>query len=61
MRHEFKYVPAARTEPEIPMKRFKEKTFTSLGQNDAIGVPDSFIKRKFGAKRNARQRVNDDD
>lgn len=58
-RPEFRYVPAA--PPEPPVKRFKEKTITSLGENDAIGVPDSFKKRKFAGKRNARQRLDDDD
>lgn len=60
-RPEFKYVPAVHMETEVPVKRFKEKTITSLGQTDAIGVPDSFKKRKFGGNRNARQRMNDDD
>lgn len=61
VRRDFVYVPAAHIKPEAPVKRFKEKTITSLGQNDAIGVPDSFKKRKFAGKRNARQRLDDDD
>lgn len=60
-RPEFKYVAAAHVPPEPVVKRFKEKTITSLGQTDAIGVSDSFKKRKFGGNRNARQRLNDDD
>lgn len=58
-RTEYSYVPAVSIEP--PPKVFKEKTVTSLTDEDN-SVPNTFIKRKFGGnKRNARQRLDDDD
>lgn len=54
------YVPAATVEP--PPKVFKEKTVQSLADDDDCSVPNTFKKRKFGGnKRNARQRLDDDD
>lgn len=49
----------AEEEPPVPAKRFKEKTVTSLTVDPSI--PSTFKKRTFGnAKRNARQRTDDD-
>lgn len=59
--HEYKYVPAVTIVPEVPVKKFKEKTISSLDDSDSLAVPDSFKKRKFGNKRNARQRLDDDE
>lgn len=56
---EYGYVPVT-TEIEPPPRVFKEKTVTSLA-NDDVTIPNTFKKRKFGGKRNARQRVDDDD
>lgn len=56
---EYFYVPAATIEP--PPRVFKEKTVKSLTDEDCC-VPNTFKKRKFGGnKRNARQRLDDDD
>ncbi|KAJ8981656.1 hypothetical protein NQ317_000884 [Molorchus minor] len=46
-------------EPEPVVKEFKEKAVTSL---DNTGESSSFKKRKIvsGAKKNSRQRINDD-
>ncbi|CAH0554614.1 unnamed protein product, partial [Brassicogethes aeneus] len=51
------YVPVIEVEPEPVVKEFKEKTVSSLE-----GGETSFKKRKIpgGAKRNTRQRVDDD-
>lgn len=58
---DFCYVPAATTEIEPPPKIFKEKTVKSLTDQDN-SIPDTFKKRKFGGnKRNARQRLDDDE
>lgn len=58
---EYAYVPAATIEVAPPPKIFKEKTVTSLTDQDA-SVPNTFKKRKFGGnKRNARQRFDDDE
>lgn len=58
---DFYYVPAVTTEIEPPPKVFKEKTVKTLADQDT-SVPDTFKKRKFGGnKRNARQRLDDDD
>lgn len=57
----FEYEPPVQYEPEPPVRQFKEKTITILNDEDTLMVPDSFKKRKFGnAKRNARQRLDDD-
>lgn len=59
--NEFVYVPVATTEIEPPPKIFKEKTVKSLTDEDAT-VSNTFKKRKFGGnKRNARQRLDDDE
>lgn len=56
---EFSYVPAVNTEVMPPPRIFKEKTVTSL-TNEDDSVPNTFKKRKFGGnKRNARQRIDD--
>lgn len=58
-RNDFSYVPAVSFEP--PPKVFKEKTVTSLTDEDN-SIPNTFKKRTFGGnKRNARQRLDDDD
>lgn len=57
VKHEFVYVPAANVVPEPPEKRFKEKVVTSLAETADGG---EFRKRKVAAKRNVRQRVDDD-
>lgn len=54
------YAPVTTTFEPQP-KVFKEKTVKSLADDDC-NVSDTFKKRKIGGnKRNARQRVNDDD
>ncbi|KAJ6649790.1 WW domain-binding protein 4 [Pseudolycoriella hygida] len=59
--HNYVYVPAAHTEPEPPIKKFKEKTITSLPVDDeSAGAFSTFKKRKIAIKRSARQR-NDDE
>uniref|UniRef100_A0A1I8PWL5 WW domain-binding protein 4 n=1 Tax=Stomoxys calcitrans TaxID=35570 RepID=A0A1I8PWL5_STOCA len=45
---------------EPPVKRFKEKTITNLDPEVASGTSTFFKKRKFAAKGNARQRLDDD-
>lgn len=45
---------------EPPVKRFKEKTIECLDPSLAKGVSTSFKKRKFAAKGNTRQRLDDD-
>lgn len=51
--------PPVQYEPEEPVKEFKEKVVDSLGGNSGQA---SFKKRKFAgaAKRNVRQRLDDD-
>jgi WW domain-binding protein 4 len=51
-------VPAAAVAPEPPVKKFKEKTVTSL--EGECSVPGTFFKKRKIAGRSARQR-NDDD
>lgn len=65
VKHEYVYVPAANVVPEPPVRTFKEKVVTTLAGDDGtlIGVSNEFRKRKgaaAGAKRNARQRLDDD-
>lgn len=55
----YEYVPTVSAEPEPVVRTFKEKTVVSLEDNTHIS--DSFKKRKFGNKRNARQRLDEDD
>lgn len=59
--HEFKYVPPVTTDPEPPVKRFKEKTVTVLDVNEGEIIKDTFVKRKFAAKKNVRKRLDDDE
>lgn len=54
-KHEFYAVATVKTD-EPPIKKFKEKTITSIDSDD---VPSVFKKRKFGGNRNIR-RTNDD-
>lgn len=59
--HHYVYVPAAHTEPEPPVKKFKEKTISSLPvDDDGSDTVNTFKKRKTTIKRNVRQR-NDDE
>lgn len=59
--HQYVYVPAAHVEPESPIRKFKEKTISSLPVDDeASDTPNTFKKRKIAVKRNVRQR-NDDE
>lgn len=58
VKHEYVYVPAANVVPDVPVKKFKEKTVTSL--SDASDIPSTFKKRKGAINRNARQRVDED-
>lgn len=58
VKHEFVYVPAANVVPDAPVKKFKEKTVTSL--SDASEIPSTFKKRKGAVNRNVRQRIDDD-
>ncbi|KAH8282984.1 hypothetical protein KR054_011396, partial [Drosophila jambulina] len=51
-------VSAASSEPEPPVKRFKEKTIGGLDEETAASAPATF-KRKFVKKGNSRQRVED--
>ncbi|XP_020798939.1 WW domain-binding protein 4 isoform X2 [Drosophila serrata] len=51
-------VSAASSEPEPPVKRFKEKTIGGLDEETASSAPATF-KRKFVKKGNSRQRVED--
>lgn len=51
-------IPAASRSEEPPMKKFKEKTITSLGLEGNSDVPSVFKKRKFGA-RNIRKTTDD--
>lgn len=69
VKHEFVYVPAANVVPEPPVKKFKEKVVTSLADIDDGGFGrgstatggGEFRKRKVvAAKRNVRQRLDDD-
>lgn len=46
------------TEP--PVKRFKEKLITSLDEEIVNTTSASFKKSKFAARKNMRQRTNDD-
>lgn len=59
--YERDYTPVVTTEYEPPApKVFKEKTVKSL--DDDVSVPSTFKKRKFGGnKRNARQKLDDDE
>lgn len=56
------YVPPVVSEIpyEPPVKRFKEKTIDCLDPSVAKGVSITFKKRKFAAKGNARQRIDDE-
>lgn len=59
--HQYVYVPAAHTLPEPPIKKFKEKTISSLPVDDeGSNTLNTFKKRKTAIKRNVRQR-NDDE
>lgn len=61
--NDYVYVPAANVEPERPAKIFKEKVVTSLAADgaSASGGANEFKKRKgVAAKRNMRQRLDDD-
>lgn len=62
--HTYTYIPPVevkREEPEVPARRFKEKTVTSLDASANEFVSSSFKKRTIGnAKRNVRQRTDDD-
>ncbi|EDV57281.2 WW domain-binding protein 4 [Drosophila erecta] len=51
-------VVSASTEPEPPVKKFKEKTIGGLDAEIAATAPSTF-KRKFIKKGNSRQRVED--
>lgn len=53
------YPVASVQSDEPPVKKFKEKTITTLDSGDTSEVPSVFKKRKFG-NRNIR-RANDDD
>lgn len=58
---DYGYIPSVPIQVEPPQRVFKEKTVTSLA-DDACSVSDTFKKRKFGGnKRNARQRLDDDE
>lgn len=55
------YIAPVTTPSEPPPRVFKEKTVTSLAQDEDCNVPNTFKKRKFGGnKRNVRQRCDDD-
>lgn len=57
---ELKIKPITLKVEEVPAKRFKEKTITSLDLGNE-SVSGTFKKRSFGnAKRNMRQRTEDD-
>lgn len=59
--HNYVYVPAAHVVPEAPIRKFKEKTISSLPVDDEIlDTPNTFKKRKTAIKRNVRQRVDDE-
>lgn len=59
--NDYVYVPAANVEPEAPVKIYKEKVVTSLAADGASGGVNEFKKRKgVAAKRNMRQRLDDD-
>lgn len=59
--HQYVYVPAAHVEPEPPVRKFKEKTISSLPVDDeGSDTLNTFKKRKVAVKRNVRQR-NDDE
>lgn len=59
--HQYVYVPAAHVEPEPPIKKFKEKTISSLPvDEDGSNTMNTFKKRKTAVKRNVRQRVDDE-
>lgn len=59
--HNYVYVPAANIEPEVPVKKFKEKTINSLPvDDDSSGISNTFKKRKTAIKRNVRQRTDDE-
>lgn len=58
VKHEFVYVPAANVVPDAPIKKFKEKTVTSL--SDSTDIPSTFKKRKGAVNRSVRQRVDED-
>lgn len=50
------YVPAVNVETEVPVKKFKEKTITSIDADE----PGFFKRRKIaGGSRNVRKPVND--
>ncbi|SPP79122.1 WW domain-binding protein 4 [Drosophila guanche] len=57
------YIPppvvSTNSEPEPPVKRFKEKTISGLDGEAAASVPSTFKKRKFANKGNARKRLDD--
>lgn len=58
---DYGYIAPVSTEVEPPQRIFKEKTVKSLA-DDACNVSDTFKKRKFGGnRRNARQRLDDDE
>ncbi|KAG4072322.1 hypothetical protein HA402_004254 [Bradysia odoriphaga] len=59
--HNYVYVPAAHVQPEAPIRKFKEKTISSLPVDDETAdTSNTFKKRKTAIKRNVRQR-NDDE
>lgn len=58
--NDYVYVPAAHTEPEPPIKKFKEKTIVKLEIDDGNDIKNTFKKRNVGIKRNVRQRTDDD-
>lgn len=58
---DYGYIAPVTTESEPPQRVFKEKTVKSLADEEC-NVSNTFKKRKIGGnKRNARQRLNDDD
>lgn len=52
------YIAVTNQEPEPPVKKFKEKTITSLDIAPS-SAPGFFKKRKVAGSRNARQRTED--
>ncbi|XP_023170547.2 WW domain-binding protein 4 [Drosophila hydei] len=52
-------VPAAATEPEPPVKRFKEKTISGLDEETSSSAPATFKKRKFANNGNARKPLDE--